>query len=74
MLSSRGSSRPRDQTHVSYVSSIGRWAVYHKCHLGSPAKTTSFLNLSPVVSGILSLENVPFVDRLPKCAQPKLRI
>ena len=26
---SRGSSRPRDQTHVSYVSCVGRWALYH---------------------------------------------
>ena len=27
--SSRGSSRPRDQTHVSCVSCIGRWILYH---------------------------------------------
>ena len=27
--SSRGSSRPRDQTHVSYVSCIGRQIRYH---------------------------------------------
>ena len=29
---------PRDQTHVSYVSCIGRWVLYHLCHLGSPQK------------------------------------
>ena len=29
MTSSRGSSRPRDQTHVSYVSCIGRQVLYH---------------------------------------------
>ena len=29
MLSSRGSSRPRDWTHVSYVSCIGRQVLYH---------------------------------------------
>ena len=29
MPSSRGSSRPRDQTHVSYVSCIGRQVLYH---------------------------------------------
>ena len=34
--SSRGSSQPRDQTWVSYVSCIGRRVLYHKCHLGSP--------------------------------------
>ena len=29
MPSSRGSSRPRDRTHVSCVSSIGRQVLYH---------------------------------------------
>ena len=33
---SRGSSRPRDPTHVSYVSCTGRWVLYHYCPLGSP--------------------------------------
>ena len=36
MPSSRGSSRPRDQTHVSYISCISRQVLYHQCHLGSP--------------------------------------
>ena len=36
MPSSRGSSQPRDWTHVSYVSSIGRRVLYRQCHLGSP--------------------------------------
>ena len=30
---SRGSSQPRDWTHVSYVSCIGREFLYHLCHL-----------------------------------------
>ena len=29
MPSSRGSSQPRDQTRDFYVSSIGRWVLYH---------------------------------------------
>ena len=29
MPSSRGSSWPRDRTHVSYVSCIGRWVLHH---------------------------------------------
>ena len=29
MPSSRGSSQSKDQTYVSYVSCIGRWALYH---------------------------------------------
>ena len=33
---SRGSSRHRDQTHIAYVSCIGRWVLYHLHHLGSP--------------------------------------
>ena len=36
MPSSRGSSWPKDQTQVSYISCIGRWALYHSIHLGSP--------------------------------------
>ena len=32
---SRGSSPPRDGTHVSYVSCIGRRVLYHWCRLGS---------------------------------------
>ena len=33
---SRGSSRPRDQTHISYISCIGRWVLSHQSHLRSP--------------------------------------
>ena len=36
--SSRGSARSRGQTHVSYVSCIGRQVLYHYCHLGSRRK------------------------------------
>ena len=35
MPSSRGPSLPRDQTHVSYVSCVARWVLYHWHHLGS---------------------------------------
>ena len=35
MPSPRGSSQPRDRTHVSYVSCIGRWVPDHRHHLGS---------------------------------------
>ena len=34
--SSRGFSRLRDRTCVSYISSFGRQVLYHWCHLGSP--------------------------------------
>ena len=29
-------SSPRDRTHISYVSYIGMWVLYHQCNLGSP--------------------------------------
>ena len=32
----RGSSQPRDQTHFSCISCIGRWILYHQHHLGRP--------------------------------------
>ena len=35
MPSSRGSSWPRDRTHVSYASCIGRKVLYHQHHPGS---------------------------------------
>ena len=38
--SSRGSSRPRDQTHISWVSCTGRQILYLLSHLGSPLNTT----------------------------------
>ena len=43
MPSSRESSRPRDQTGVSYVSCSGRWVLYHECHLGSPRVAQTLL-------------------------------
>ena len=50
--SSRGSSHPRDQTHVSWISCIGRQTLYHLSHLGSPhPKYTTVKNLySPNMS------------------------
>ena len=36
MPSSRGSSPPRNRTCVSYIPCIGRWVLYHSCHLVSP--------------------------------------
>ena len=43
MPSCMESSGPRDWTHVSYISCIGRWFLYHWCHLGSPFLTTLVL-------------------------------
>ena len=38
---SRGSSQPRDQTHISYVSCVCRRVLYHQCHLGIPLKRST---------------------------------
>ena len=40
MPSSRGSSRPKDQTHVSHISCIGRKILNPVSHLGNPLATT----------------------------------
>ena len=36
MPSSRGSFQPEDQTHISDISCIGRWVLYHQCHVRRP--------------------------------------
>ena len=43
MPSSRGSSRPRDRTHISYISCTGRQVLYQLCHLGIPQKKYYYL-------------------------------
>ena len=47
--SSRGSSRPRDRTCVSYISCIGRQALYHVHHLGSPVEYYSALKRNKIL-------------------------
>ena len=74
MPSSKGSSWPRDQTHISYVSCIGRQVLYHWCHLGSPGKQDNYMqrirldysltagtkiNLNGIILCFLWLNNIP---------------
>ena len=47
MLSSRGYSRARDQTHVSCIPCIGRWVLDHSCHLASPLPVVVSANAGP---------------------------
>ena len=49
MPSSRGSSWPRDGTHVSCVSCIGRQVLYHQRHLGSPMYADRLSHLAQLV-------------------------
>ena len=41
--SSRGSSQPRNWTHVSYISCIGRQILYHQCCCSHASQETSSL-------------------------------
>ena len=50
MPSSRGSSRPIDQTCISHVSCIGRQSLYHQSHLGSPRWATHIIKFNPLAS------------------------
>ena len=40
MPSFRGSSQPKDQTHISCISCTDRWILYHLSHLGIFLKHT----------------------------------
>ena len=42
MPSSRGSSWPKNQTSISYVSCFGTWVLYYWHHVGSPRKTFKY--------------------------------
>ena len=46
---SRGSSQPKDRTRISFVSCIGRQALYHESHLGSIHSIFAKKNVSLVV-------------------------
>ena len=60
-LSSRGSSQPRDQTRLSYISCSGRWILYHwgtwEAQLDLTNTTNSLWYLDQVSSGETSPEN-----------------
>ena len=47
---SRGSSQPRDQTHISYISCTGKLVLYHQHYLGSPAYLHPYLSISTSIS------------------------
>ena len=45
--SSRESSWPRDRTHTSHVSCIGKWVLYHECHLENSYKAVKSVFFFP---------------------------
>ena len=59
--SSRASSWTRDSTHISYVSCIGRWILYHWATWEAPFSHISYYRiLSRVFSAILQFSSVQF--------------
>ena len=63
MPSSRGSSRPRDQNVISYISCVARQIPHRRCHLGRSAILFSLLLF------LVSCRNPPspiLIDPLPK--------
>ena len=50
-----GSSQPRNQTHVSYVSCVGRWVLYQERHLEAPQKLCRGVTLEDRKGGGVSI-------------------
>ena len=50
MPSSKGSSQPRERTHLSYRSFIVRWVLSHQRHLGSPLLTTVLVKWASLIA------------------------
>ena len=55
MPSSMGSSQSRDQTHVSYVSCIGKWVLYHYHHLGIPSFPAELNKISMALPSLIAM-------------------
>ena len=65
MPSSRGSSRPRDRTHISCVCCICKRILYHKHHLGSLLLALSTTFLCEKQKCLWTLPNVPLGQNYP---------
>ena len=75
-LFSGRSSWPRDQTHVSYISCIGRQVLYHQHHLGSrllcvSVQFSSVTQSCPTLCDIMNLNTpgLPVHHQLPEFTQ-----
>ena len=68
--SSRGSSQPRDWTRVSCVSWIGRWVLYHWCHLGSPYQ---YIITSKSILKFICVSLAWTVKNLPAMQKPQVQ-
>ena len=68
--SSRGSSQPKDQNHISYVSCISRQILYHQHHLGSPLPRTAYSSPIPLLP-ILPYGLTPCVEVCSSSRKPQ---
>ena len=71
---SRGSSRPRDQNHNFWVSSIGSWILYPLSHLGSLNNSNQFSSVAqscPTLCDPMncSMPGLPVHHQLPEFTQ-----
>ena len=62
--SSRGSSRPRDQIHISWSSCIGRWILYHCTTWEAPEKILVDVKNNWNKFYIISLHSKTFFKKL----------
>ena len=76
--SSKGSSWPRDQTWVSFVSCIGRWVIYLLSHRGSPVSQLDlvlFFNPAALAGsprGVAQSRTAPQANQCPLLCFPEL--
>ena len=62
ILSSRGSSRPRDRTCTSQVSCISEWVLYCQCHLWLPPYSLD-CSIFLILLRVTTMLNVQFCGR-----------
>ena len=72
MPCSRGSSWTGDQTHNSCISCIGRWVLYHKCHLGTVSKPA--LHPKPELVALHRILWAPYLNHSRSCQVYSLRL
>ena len=65
MPSSGASSQDREPTYITYTSCVGRWALVHQCHLGTPSKMPDTHKRGAACSGL------PFFKQRNKNKHPK---
>ena len=72
MPSSKGSSQPRNRTHVSYVFCIVSWVLCHCCHQGSPFALHQEAKVTLISPSNLGLTEVWCWESLEKAAEKVL--